>query len=265
MGKEHNMIDVAVNAARVAGRYLVESLGNVRQVQVKKGEERNLVSEIDQTAERTIIRMVHERYPDHAILAEESGGQETGADTTWVIDPLDGTTNFLHGVPIFSVSIGVEHRGELVLGVVYDPNRDELFTAERGKGAFLNGRKLQVTSTPDLLHSLLVTGFPYDITANPDFVVERFVALLMEAQGLRRLGSAALDLCYVAAGRFDGFWEVALQPWDMAAGTLLVREAGGLVTDFAGAPASIRGKQVLASNGIIHEAMLRVVQASVPR
>lgn len=253
------MIDLAVAAAKEAGAFLAESLGRVRSVDTKEGQERNLVSDIDRESERRIIGKIRERYPDHGILAEESGGSGEAAETIWVIDPLDGTTNFLHGLPLFCVTIGIEHRGELVAGVVYDPNLDELFTAERGKGAFLNGKRLSVSHAETLIASLLVTGFPYDIARNPDFAVERFNAFLMEAQGIRRLGSAALDLCYVAAGRLDGFWEVNLHPWDMAAGVLLVAEAGGRVTDFAGSPTTIRRRQMLASNGRIHDAMVRVL------
>jgi myo-inositol-1(or 4)-monophosphatase len=252
------MLNLAIEAARTAGQFLKESVGKVRAVEVKQGEERNLVSEIDRGSERMIIDMIRSRYPGHGILAEESGGSGA-SDYVWVIDPLDGTTNFLHGLPIFCVTIGVQFRGEMVAGVVYDPNTDELFTGERGAGAFLNGGRLRVSSADDLIHSLLVTGFPYDIAANPDHAVEHFVHFLMRARGIRRLGSAALDLAYVAAGRFDGFWEVNLNPWDMAAGVLFVREAGGKVTDFGGKPHSIDRRQVVATNGHIHEAMLRVI------
>ena len=253
------MIEIAIDAAREAGQYLRESVGRVRRVETKQGEERNLVSEIDKTSERMIIDAIRRRHPGHAVLAEESGGSGQGAEYTWVIDPLDGTTNFLHGVPIFSVTIAIERRGEVIAGVVYDPNLDELFTAERGSGAFLNGQALQVSTSDRLITSLLVTGFPYDIASNPSHAVEHFNHFLMEARGIRRLGSAALDLSYVAAGRFDGFWEVYLKPWDMAAGALLVREAGGKVTDFTGAASHIHCPQVVASNGRIHDAMLAVL------
>jgi myo-inositol-1(or 4)-monophosphatase len=254
------MLNVAIEAAREAGRFLRLSVGKVRTVEQKHGEERNLVSEIDRGAEERIIGIIKRHYPSHAILAEESGGSEAPADHRWIIDPLDGTTNFLHGVPIFCVSIGVEQRGEIVAGVVYDPCRDELFTAEKGKGAFLNGKRLKVSGNARMIEALLVTGFPYDIAANPDAAVERFVGFLMAAQGVRRLGSAALDLCYVAAGRFDGYWEVSLSPWDMAAGALFVREAGGMTTDLTGAPLNIYRKRVVASNGLIHGAMLEVLR-----
>lgn len=254
------MLNVAIEAAREAGRFLKLSVGKVRNIEVKQGDERNLVSEIDRGAEERIIAIIRRHYPGHAILAEESGGSLAPAEYRWIIDPLDGTTNFLHGVPIFSVSIGIERRGELIAGVVYDPNQDEMFTAEKGAGAFLNGRRLKVSSSSVLVESLLVTGFPYNITENPGNAVEHFVHFLMAARGVRRLGSAAMDLCYVAAGRFDGFWEVSLSPWDMAAGALLVQEAGGRVTDMAGGPLNIYQKTVLASNGPIHDTMLAVLK-----
>jgi myo-inositol-1(or 4)-monophosphatase len=259
------MLTIAIEAAKEAGRYLKYSVGKVRSIEMKKGEERNLVSEIDKTSEEKIISIIKRHYPNHAILAEESGTSASGASSTssdykWVIDPLDGTTNFLHGLPIFCVTIAVEYKGEIVAGVVYDPNLEELYTAEKGAGAYCNGKRMKVTGTSDLINSLLVTGFPYDIAKNPDNAVEHFVNFLMEGQAVRRLGSAALDLSYVAASRFDGFWEVNLNPWDMAAGLLFVQEAGGKVTDFSGAPSSIYKKQVLASNGVIHEAMLSVLK-----
>lgn len=254
------MLSIAIEAAKEAGKFLKYNVGKVKNIEMKQGEERNLVSEIDKGSEERIITIIRRHFPTHAILAEESGASTTSSDYMWVIDPLDGTTNFLHGVPIFCVTIAVAYKGELVAGVVYDPNLDELFTAEKGSGSYLNGRRLTVSSTPKLINSLLVTGFPYDIAQNPENAIGHFVNFLVEAQGIRRLGSAALDLSYVAAGRFDGFWEVNLNPWDMAAGMLFVREAGGRVTDFAGAESSIYKKQVLASNGIIHDAMLQVLR-----
>lgn len=253
------MITTAMEAAREAGQFLKHSVGKVRTIEVKQGEVRNLVSEIDKGSEERIIGMIRRRYPTHAILAEESGASATTADTRWIIDPLDGTTNFLHGVPIFSVTIGIEHKGEIVAGVVYDPNLDEMFSAERGSGAFLNGRRVTTSVSTELISSLLVTGFPYDLAADPGSAVEHFVEFLMAARGMRRLGSAAIDLAYVAAGRFDGFWEVNLNPWDMAAGALLVTEAGGTVSGYAGEPLNIYGKKVVASNGHIHPAMVNVL------
>lgn len=254
------MLATAIEATKEAGKFLKYNVGRVKNIEVKQGEARNLVSEIDKGSEEKIIAIIKRKYPTHAILAEESGASSAASDYKWVIDPLDGTTNFLHGLPVFCVTIGIEYKNEIVAGVVYDPNLDELFTAEKGSGAFLNGKRLKVSSATTLIDSLLVTGFPYDIAQNPDNAIGHFVNFLVEGQGLRRLGSAALDLSYIAAGRFDGFWEVNLNPWDMAAGVLFVREAGGRVTDFVGSESTIYKKQVLATNGLIHEAMLGVLQ-----
>jgi myo-inositol-1(or 4)-monophosphatase len=253
------MLTTAIEAAKEAGKFLKYSVGRVKHIEVKQGEERNLVSEIDKASEEKIIGIIKRKYPSHAILAEESGAKDSSSDYKWVIDPLDGTTNFLHGLPMFCVTIGLEYKGDIIAGVVYDPNLDELFTAEKGAGAFLNGKRMKVTTASKLIDSLLVTGFPYDITQNPDNAIGHFVNFVVEGQGIRRLGSAALDLSYVAAGRFDGFWEVNLNPWDMAAGMLFVREAGGRVTDFVGSESTIYKKQVLATNGVIHDAMLSVL------
>jgi myo-inositol-1(or 4)-monophosphatase len=253
-------LDVAVEAVQEAGRFLKESVGRVRSVETKKGEVRNLVSEIDRGAEEKIIAIIHGHFPGHAILAEESGEGPTRSDVRWIIDPLDGTTNFLHGVPIFSTTVGVEQQGALIAGATYDPNLNELFVVERGSGAFCNGTRLRVTATDSLINSLVVTGFPYNIAENPDHAADHFVNFLYEARGVRRLGSAALDLAWVAAGRFDGFWEVSLNPWDMAAGSLLVQEAGGATSDFTGAPTTIYRRQILATNGRIHREAVAVLQ-----
>ena len=250
------MIQTAIDAAREAGAFLVSRLGKIKTIERKKGQETNLVTDIDRESERMIVSRIRASYPSHAILGEEGGQLASDSDTCWVIDPLDGTTNYTHSFPIFSVSIGIQHRGELVAGVVYDPVADELFSAERGSGSFLNGERLRVSNIDTLINSLLVTGFPYN-------VVQHFQQFLMEAQGVRRLGSAALDLCYIAAGRLDGYWEVTLQPWDKAAGIVIVQEAGGRVTDFLGHPPDIRNPNTLASNGKIHELMLSVLNRSL--
>lgn len=253
------MLTIAIEAARAAGQLLKEHAGRPRTVEQKSGQSSNLVTDIDRRAEELIIRTIRDRFPDHDVLAEESGDHELRSDYRWVIDPLDGTTNFTHGLPLFCTSIGLEVRGELQLGVVYDPNLEELFTAERGKGAFLNGRSIRVSRTRSLNESLLVTGFPYNIRENPSDAVGHFNNFLMASRGVRRLGSAALDLCYVACGRFDGFWEVFLNAWDMAAGVLIVLEAGGKHTDFLGRPATIHHPQLLVSNGSVHDEMIRVL------
>ena len=250
------MLNVAVEAAREGGKFLKKNLGKVRSIERKGGQEKNLVTEIDKGSEELIIKLIRKHFPAHDILAEESGARKGAAsEYRWIIDPLDGTTNYTHAFPVFCVSIGLEWKGKLLCGVIYDPNTNELFTAERGKGAFLNGKRIGVSKTPTLQNSLLVTGFPYNIAENPHHAIERFVSFLMKSQAVRRMGSAALDLAYVACGRFDGFWEVALQPWDMAAGVLLVEEAGGLVTDFSGGSMDIYKGALLSSNGKIHDEM----------
>ena len=257
------LLKVAVAAAREAGAFLRESVGSIKTVEQKAGQETNLVTDIDKRSEKMLIARIQHHFPDHGILAEESGASEQQADTVWIIDPLDGTTNFTHGLPIFCVSIGIAHKGELVAGVVYDPNHDEMYSAEKGKGAFCNGKPIAVSGSGDLMSSLLVTGFPYDIQQNPYNAVEHFNEFLLSSQAVRRLGSAAIDLCYVASGRFEGFWEVSLNPWDMAAGVLLVREAGGRVTNFTGGEWDLFGKNLLATNGKVHDAMIETLKKNM--
>ncbi len=257
------MLQVAVEAALEAGKYLKSNVGKIKTIERKGGQETNLVTEIDKNSEQIIIGKIKKKYPDHDFLGEESGSADVTSEYKWIIDPLDGTVNYTHGLPVFCVSIGLEHKGEIILGVVYDPNLDELFTAEKGKGTRLNKKKIQVSRTTRMIESLIVTGFPYDIRNNPDPIVAHFRNFLTEAQAVRRLGSAALDLCYVSAGRFDGFWEGMLNPWDMAAGVLMVTEAGGKWTDFRGLPATVYSKQMLATNGFIHDQMLAVLEKSL--
>ncbi len=254
------MIDIAIQAAREAGKILLQHMGNIQHIEIKDGQELNLVTEADKESERRIIEIISAKYPDHSFLAEEGGSVRTASDYRWIIDPLDGTTNYAHGLPLFSVSIGLECRGDLVAGVVYNPVLNEMFTAEAGGGAYLNGNRITVSATSELSRSLLVTGFPYNVKSNPDHMVERFQAFLMSARGIRRLGSAALDCAFVACGRFDGFWEVWLNPWDLAAGAVLVREAGGRTSDFEGNPHRLDVPQWVASNGLIHDQMLEVLR-----
>ncbi len=221
----------------------------------------DLVTEVDLEVERMFRALVAERFPDHHVLAEEmGGGLAVPPGPCWVFDPIDGTTNYAHGLPIFCASLALELDGRAEVAAVYDPTRDELFAAERGRGAFLNGRPIRVSSTAKLVDAMLVTGFPYDVHQRVDEIVGLFAAFVGEARAVRRLGSAALDLCYVAAGRLDGFWERDLKPWDIAAGALLVAEAGGRVTKMDGSPFSSRGGEVLATNGRIHEAMLDIIR-----
>lgn len=259
------MLELAIEAAKEAGRFLKQNVGKVHQVDRKLGQETNLVTAIDRKAESMIVERIRKRYPHHSFLGEEFGKSDEQSEYKWIIDPLDGTTNFTHGLPIFCVSIGLEVRGELRLGVVYDPNLDELFTVEKGKGAYLNKRRLHVSSTSKLGESLLVTGFPYDIRSKTESILVHFENFLKEAQAVRRLGSAALDLCYVAAGRFDGYWETYLNPWDMAAGVLMVQEAGGKCTDLQGFPTTVYEKPILATNGLIHEQMVEVLRRGLKK
>lgn len=248
----------AIEAAQLAGQVLLEHARTGFRIEYKNTV--NLVTDADRRSEQTIIEMIAERYPDHTILAEERGLESAGnSPYRWVIDPLDGTTNFAHGYPAYCISIGLEYHARVILGVVWDPTRRELFVAEAGRGAAVNGTPLRVSRTPSLDSALLVTGFAYDIRETTHNNLDHFARLALRAQGLRRTGSAALDLCYVAAGRFDGYWELKLNPWDTAAGVLMVQEAGGRVTDFANKPFSIYGKEMLASNGFIHDEMIDVL------
>jgi len=250
----HPMLNIAIRAARSAGNIIARAADRVDQLTVLQKSDNDFVTEIDRQAERTIIQTIHKAYPDHAILAEESGSQ-TGSEFEWVIDPLDGTTNFLHGFPQFAVSIGVRKQGRLEQAVVYDPLRQELFTASRGNGAALNDRRIRVTTRTDLNGALLGTGFPFKKQQHLDTYLATFKALFPMTAGLRRAGSAALDLAYVAAGRLDGFWEIGLSEWDMAAGVLLVQEAGGLVSDFAGGNEFMQSGNLIAANPKVFKAM----------
>ena len=230
-------------------------------IRVDKKGTIDLVTEVDVAIERSFREMVGERFPDHAVLGEEMGGSASPPPgPCWVFDPIDGTTNFAHGLPIFCASLALEIDGVAQVAAVYDPTRRELFTAERGSGAFLNGRRLQVSNAGALVDAVLVTGFPYDVHQRVDEIVGLFAAFVGQARAVRRLGSAAIDLCYVAAGRMDGFWESDLKAWDIAGGALIVEQAGGRVTDMFGAPFSSRAGRVLASNTLLHDAMLAVIR-----
>jgi myo-inositol-1(or 4)-monophosphatase len=252
------LLDVAVAAGEKAGAILLGYAKSGFRIEHKNPI--NLVTDADHAAERCVIDHIHTRFPTHSFLAEEQGRiEQSPSPYLWIIDPLDGTTNFAHGYPAYCVSIGLEYRGRCVLGVVFDPSRGDLFTATEGCGAQLNGHPIYVSNTSTLDNSLLVTGFAYDIRESPRNNLDHFAKFALKAQGIRRTGSAALDLCYVAAGRFDGFWEVKLNPWDMAAGSILVKEAGGRLTDFLGRDLSLYGQELVASNGHIHHDMLTVL------
>ena len=247
----------ARDAAVEAGRLLLSRLDGDFQVS-KKGPI-DLVTEMDLEAERIIISRIRESFPDHQILAEEKGASQGSEDFRWIIDPLDGTTNYAHGYRFFSVSIALEVGGQIALGVVYDPVTEELFSARHGEGAWLNDQSIGVSGTEDLIDSMLCTGFSYDQQAMRRNL-QLFSRIILESRAVRRDGSAALDLCYLACGRFDGFWELSLHPWDVAAGKLIAEEAGGRITSFDGSPCSIYDAEILASNGRIHGAMIELLR-----
>jgi myo-inositol-1(or 4)-monophosphatase len=250
-------LEFAIDLARAAGGVLRHYMAREKQIELKGRS--NLVTIADKESEALVIREITRRYPTHAILAEESGQSGSGSQSKWIIDPLDGTTNFAHQYPFYCVSIGFEQNGEILCGAVYDPHRDEMFSASRGGGSFLNGVRRRVSDIDALASSLLTTGFSYSFRQNVDLAMLQFRNLMLESQALRRGGSAALDLCYVAMGRCDGFWEMDLHPWDTAAGRVIAEEAGARITDFKGRPFSIYGREIAASNGRIHEEMLGVL------
>ncbi len=245
--------------AREAGQFLYAGYEKDHQVEYKGVID--LVTEVDRQSEAFLLAEVQRQFPDHHILAEETGGVDGHPDNTWYIDPLDGTVNYAHGIPIFCVAIAFAHQGRLQLAAIFDPMRDECYTAERGRGAWLNGRRLQVSGAQDLSQSLVVTGFPYDAWNSPRDNVAYFGRFARRTRGVRRLGSAALDLCYIAAGRFDGYWELTLKPWDVAAGGLIAEEAGAIVTDLDGGPDYISPpNSILAATPALHPKMLAVLQ-----
>ena len=256
-------VNVAVKAARAAGNIILRNLNRVEGLNIEEKSRHDYVSEVDKLAEAEIIKELRRAYPDHGFLAEESG-QKGRTEKVWIIDPLDGTHNYLRGFPHFCVSIGFRDHGDLVYGVVYDPLRDEMFTASKGDGAFLNDRRMRVTKRESLAGALLATGFPYRQRRHLGAQLDMTRALLGEAEDIRRTGSAALDLAYVAAGRLDGYFETGLNPWDMAAGVLLVREAGGQCSDFAGNAGMPENGNLIAGNHFVAAAMAQVISAHSP-
>lgn len=259
VGKFLFMLNFAIETARDAGRLLLEKFG--RELHVSKKGDINLVTEADLASEALIVERIRSHFPKHAILAEESGEAviDGHSQLKWIIDPLDGTTNYAHGYPCFCVTIALEHEGEILIGVTYDPTRNELFAAERGRGASLNNKPIRVSPTEHLGDALMVTGFPYDLKRREDFA-RHLTEFLLNARGVRRDGSAAIDMAYVACGRFDGFWEEGLNPWDMAAGVLLIEEAGGQISRYDGSKFSIYSPPIVVSNGLIHSQMLNVLR-----
>lgn len=251
-------LEAAKDAAQKAGRILRENIDKSSTIFFKGTVD--LVTNFDNQSQEAIFKHLSSCFPGHDFLAEEGLNKEEGAGFRWIFDPLDGTTNYAHNFPIFCVSIALERKGEIVLGVVYDPMRKEMFSAIKGEGAFLNGKEIKVSSVDDLDKSLIATGFPYDIRVSEVNNIVHFNNFLTRVQGIRRCGSAAMDLCYVACGRFDGFWELKLQPWDMAAGALVAQEGGGRISDFKNHEFSIFDSEILATNGLIHQQMVDVLQ-----
>ncbi len=250
-----DFLQAATEIAREAGALLAGLFNQPLEINYKRRSD--LVTEADRRSEALIVERLRERFPEHAIVAEEGGNHRSTSDYCWYVDPLDGTTNYAHGFPVYCVTLGLAYRGEVIAGVVYDPTCDHLYTAERGAGAYLNNQRLHVSRTENLSESLVATGFP-PFATNHDLNIQFYFRFTMLSHGIRRAGSAALDLCCVAAGRFEGFWELKLNPWDKAAGTLLVTEAGGRVSDVHGNPFNLLGEDVFASNGFVHGQMLEV-------
>ncbi len=244
------MLNIAVKAARAASKVMIHNIERIDQLEIEKKGRADYVSEVDRQAEQMIIQTIHDAYPDHAILAEESGiqGAKNRSEYQWIIDPLDGTTNYLHGYPVYAVSIALRVKGVLQVGVVYDPSRDELYSASKGKGAHLNNRRIRVSQTRRLADAMLATGFPYRDMQYLDSWLSCFKALVPHVAGVRRAGSAALDLAQVAAGRFDGFWEFGLSIWDIAAGVLLIQEAGGFCSDAHGEQNMLESGHIISGN-----------------
>jgi myo-inositol-1(or 4)-monophosphatase len=253
------MIEDIIKISKEAGSIIRNGFGTNLNIEFKTNET-NLVTQIDKASEKLIKEFISEKYPTHGILAEESGETKNSSDYVWVVDPLDGTTNFAHSLPIFSVSIGVQKSGKTVAGVVYDVMQDIVYCAEQGSGAFANDKKISVSKNDNIGHSVLVTGFPYNLAENNESIFQKFEAFTRASRGMRRLGSAAIDFCYVAKGVFDGFWEVYLHPWDVCAGKFILEEAGGLVTGFEGEDIDIYSKKILATNGLIHNTMVDIMR-----
>ena len=259
MGHPTEFLTPMQELAREAGSLLMSFFG---KVSIEYKGDVDLVTAADRAAEKMIVERIRQQWPDHDLIGEEGSRRETGSDFRWYVDPLDGTTNFAHGYPVFCVSMALEYKGERIAGVIYDPSRDEMFAAEKGSGAQLNGRAARVSSTRLLKESLVATGFPsHKRHNNPN--IHFYHQITLRSHGVRRAGSAALDLCYVACGRYDAYWEFNLNPWDTAAGVLLVQEAGGTVTNFSGGPFNLDSREVLGSNTLLHEELLREFQAII--
>jgi myo-inositol-1(or 4)-monophosphatase len=258
------MIETAIEAAFAGAKVLLDNLGKLHTSHIREKSRNDFLTYVDENSEKEIITCIKNQYPDHTVLAEESGYDKKNNAYCWIIDPLDGTKNYICNIPIFSISIGLQYQDEIIMGVVYDPVHDELFTAQKGKGAYLNGKKIKVNEQKDLSASLLATGFPFKYKSYLAKYLHCFGDLFYQLSGIRRMGSAAIDLCYVASGRFEGFWELGLSAWDMAAGSLIIQEAGGRVTDFWASYSYLNNRFILATNGNIHDQVLKIIQKHFP-
>jgi myo-inositol-1(or 4)-monophosphatase len=259
----HPMLNIAIRAARNAGELIQRASNNIEKLTIDQKGQNDYASEVDRMVEQEIIKAIRTSFPDHSILAEESG-EHHGNDYVWVIDPLDGTTNFLHGFPQYAVSIALKHKNKLELGVIYDPCRDELFTAERGGGAMLNNRRIRVTKQNSLRGALIGTGFPFKSMENIEPYLSMFKAISADSAGIRRAGAAALDVAYVACGRLDAYWEIGVKEWDIAAGVLLVQEAGGVATDFSFNDKYLQSGNIIVGNPRMHQLMYHAIEPHVP-
>ncbi len=258
--KRKGFLDTAIKAARLAGPAIIDNLGRISKRDISLKMASDFVTSVDRESESIIIGTIKESFPHHLILAEESIKESAGEEYRWIIDPLDGTTNYIHGYPVFSVSIALEYKSEIILGVVFDPLRNELFLAEKGAGAFLNGHPIRVSEINEIKECLITTGFPFRKKEIIDSYLKLFKNIFLKVSDLRRAGSAALDLAYLACGRCDGFFEIGLSPWDIAAGSLLIEEAGGVVTDFAGGTDYVRTGNIVAGNTAVHNGILTEVK-----
>lgn len=253
-------LNIAQKISYEVGEWLKKNQKNKQKIEYKGGSQLNLVTKADKKADEMILKMLKKELPSHYVVSEETENERTENDGfVWYVDPLDGTTNYAHGFPFYCVSLALLIDGEIKIGVVYCPRLNEIFECIKGEGAYLNKKRIRVSDTKEVGKSLLATGFPYDLREDPDEVIGNFIKFCLKARGIRRAGSAALDLCYLAAGIFDGFWEVKLHPWDIAAGILMIREAGGIVTDFQNNDTDIFSKHILASNGKIHKQLVKII------
>ncbi|MCB0284190.1 MAG: inositol monophosphatase [Calditrichaeota bacterium] len=260
----NELLNTAQTAAKKAGKILMENFGKVKSADIRKKSQTDFLSYVDEQSEKVIINTIRAAFPDHSILAEESGADNQKNNYTWIIDPLDGTTNYLKSIPVFAVSIAVEFQKEIVAGVILDPVHNDLFYAAKGKGAFLNGNPVRVSQETNINESFFATGFPFKLKHKVPDYLNAFKNLFDHSVGARRMGAAAIDLAYVACGKFDGFWEIGLKPWDMAAGEILIREAGGIVTDFWNQPNHLNNSHLLTGNPEIHRQMGELIRDVFP-